>query len=94
MVYKPVMWKLGCAAVVAAALAACGKSKCEKYADMEWKCGHYPEAEKSVTKMAAEAFCEASDDDKKLLGPLMKAEVACAKYDDCESYVKCKALKK
>lgn len=95
MVYKRVMWKLGCVVFIAAALTACGKSKCEKYADMEWKCGHYPADEKDITKTLARGMCEASDDpDAKELGQRIKAEAECAKYEDCESYKKCTAAVK
>ncbi len=74
-------------------VAACGKSTCEKYADMEWKCGNYPETEKDITKALAQGMCEAADSGKKDLGEMadhFKKEAACAaKYTDCAEYKAC-----
>ena len=79
--------------LVAAALAllgltACGKSKCEKYAAMEWKCGKYPENQKEMTLQLAEGFCEAADSDKSMARFGKEAECA-AKHSDCVAYEAC-----
>jgi hypothetical protein len=86
------MSKLGyaVATIVVVALAGCGKSKCEKYAEMEWKCGHFPADQKDMTITLARGMCDSADDpDLKSLGSSIKAEAECTKFDDCESYKKC-----
>jgi len=80
------MIRLGLAVVLA--LAACGKSKCEKYADMEWKCGKFPASEKDITLKLAEGMCEASDSDKALAKFAKEADCA-AKAKDCAAYKAC-----
>ena len=40
----------------------CGKTECQKYAEMEWKCGDYPAKEESITKQMAEGMCEGAKD--------------------------------
>ncbi len=72
----------------------CGKTECQKYADMEWKCGDYPAKEESITRQMAEGMCEGAkemEDDKSGLGAHFKAEAACAKKhpDDCKAYKAC-----
>jgi len=82
---------------VAAALlasAGCGKSECQKYADMEWKCGDYPAKEEDITRQMAEGMCEGAksiDEDKSGLGAHFKAEAACATKhaNDCAAYKAC-----
>jgi hypothetical protein len=73
---------------------ACGKSTCEKYADMEVKCGQYPENEKDITHDLSQGFCMAanSDDDPeaKEMAAHFKAEAECAtKTSDCLEYKAC-----
>ena len=70
---------LGLGLALLLALPACGKSKCEKYADMEWKCGNYPESEKDITLKMAEGMCEAAGQEKTL------ARFA----KDCDAYKAC-----
>jgi hypothetical protein len=76
-----------------ALLAACGKSTCEKYADMEWKCGNYPASEKDITKALAQGMCEAAESQNaelKDMGDHFKKEAACAaKFTDCAQYKAC-----
>ena len=81
---------------VAALLAApaCGKSTCEKYADMEVKCGSYPADEKQITHDLAQGFCMAADSDDDPAAQEMaahfKAEAECAKkHSDCVEYKAC-----
>ncbi len=81
---------------VAALLAvpACGKSTCEKYADMEVKCGGYPAHEKQITHDLAQGFCMAADSDDDPAAQEMaahfKAEAECAKkHSDCAEYKAC-----
>ena len=74
---------------VVVALAACGKSKCEKYADWEWKCGNYPADQKEITLKLAEGMCEAGESGEKG-AERFKAEAACAtKAKDCAEYKAC-----
>jgi len=70
------------------ALAACGRSKCEKYADMEWKCGHFPANEKDMTLQMAQGFCAAADSDKAMARFGKEADCA-TKFTTCEDYKKC-----
>ena len=92
------MSKVGLVLILAAALAGCSKSKCEKYADMEVKCGDIPEKEKDMTKVLARGMCEAADSgdkEAKALGDMIKLEAECTKYEDCTEYKKCtEAVKK
>ncbi|HSD90957.1 MAG TPA: hypothetical protein VLB44_25710 [Kofleriaceae bacterium] len=77
--------------VVAALLVAgCGKSKCEKYAEIEWKCGNNPADEKDVTLRISEGFCEAADHDKAMAHFAKEADCA-AKFTTCEEYKQCTA---
>ena len=76
------------------AAPACGKSTCEKYADMEVKCGNYPDSEKEITHDLAQGFCMAasSDDDPAAqeMAAHFKAEAECAKKTtDCAEYKAC-----
>jgi hypothetical protein len=76
------------------AVAACGKSTCEKYADMEVKCGNYPADEKQITRDLAQGFCMAADSDDDPAAQEMaahfKAEAECAKqHSDCVAYKAC-----
>jgi hypothetical protein len=84
------------ALVIAALLVApaCGKSTCEKYADMEVKCGDYPAAEKDITHDLAQGFCMAADSDTDPAAKEMAAhfakEAECAKKtSDCAEYKAC-----
>ena len=76
-------------------LAACGKSTCEKYADMEWKCGNYPAEEEAITKQMAEAMCEGAgqveEPQAKSFADHFKGEAECAKKhpNDCAAYKAC-----
>jgi hypothetical protein len=84
------------ALLVAAAAAAmlfltgCGKSTCEKYAEIEWKCGDNPADEKDVTLRISEGFCEAADRDKAMAHFAGEADCA-AHFTTCEAYKKCTA---
>ena len=76
------------------AAPACGKSTCEKYADMEVKCGNYPDNEKEITHDLAQGFCMAADSDDdpaaKEMAAHFKAEADCAKKtSDCAEYKAC-----
>ena len=82
------MTKLGLGLALVLALPACGKSKCEKYADMEWKCGNYPESEKDITLKMAEGMCEAADKEKTLARFAKEADCA-EKAKDCAAYKAC-----
>lgn len=81
--------KLVFTAVLAVALAACSKSKCEKYADMEVKCGK--EKGDMVHKLA-EGFCDKAQKEKDPFSQMLNAEAACATKhaDDCAAYEACK----
>ena len=73
--------------------AGCSKSTCEKYADMEIKCGNIPEKEADMTRALARGMCEASSSNKdelKEMGDMIKKEADCAaKTTDCAEYKKC-----
>ena len=47
------LYALALAASLLAA-AGCGKTECQKYADMEWKCGDYPAKEEDITRQMAD----------------------------------------
>ena len=86
----------GFAIALAALLVApaCGKSTCERYADMEVKCGNYPDSEKEITHDLAQGFCMAADSDDDPAAQEMvahfKAEAECAKkHSDCAAYKAC-----
>jgi len=83
---------LSLAALLAA--AGCGKTECQKYADMEWKCGNFPAKEEDITRQMAEGMCEGAksmDEDKSGMVAHFKAEAACATKhpDDCAAYKAC-----
>ena len=87
------------AATAAAALsllaaAGCSKTRCEKYGDMEVKCGGYPKSEEEITRAMAKGMCEGAEKGMAELGELaakFKAESACAEKHDgnCDAYKKC-----
>jgi hypothetical protein len=79
------------ALVVVAAVAGCSKSRCEKYADWEWKCGNYPEREKEITLKLAEGMCVAADNGEKALERFRKEADCAAKAKDCAEYKACEA---
>lgn len=77
-----------------AALPGCGKSTCEKYADMEVKCGHYPEAERDITHDLAQGTCMAADSESdpegKVIADYFLKQAECAKKtSDCAEYKAC-----
>ncbi len=77
------------------AVPACAKTTCEKYADMEVKCGEYPANEREITHDLSQGFCMAanSEDDpaaKEMIAHF-KQEAECAtKSSDCAAYKACK----
>lgn len=77
------------------AAPACAKTTCEKYADMEVKCGEYPANEREITHDLSQGFCMAanSEDDpaaKEMIAHF-KQEAECAtKSSDCAAYKACK----
>jgi hypothetical protein len=74
----------------------CGKSRCEKYADMEIRCGGYPKSEEDITRKLAEGMCETTGSVDKSIGGPIEREAECAemfmKKDgaDCAGYKACK----
>ncbi len=75
---------------------ACAKTTCEKYADMEVKCGEYPENEKQITHDLSQGFCMAADSDDdpaaKEMTEHFRQEAECAKTAaDCAAYKACKS---
>ena len=75
--------------LVAVFAAGCGKSKCEKYADWEWKCGNFPASEKEITLKLAEGMCEAAENGEKGLVRFSKEADCAAKAKTCEEYKAC-----
>jgi len=84
------------ALVLVVCLAACGKSRCEKYADMEIRCGGYPASEEDITRKLAEGMCETTDSVDTSISKNIEHEADCAvkftKKDgaDCYGYKQCK----
>jgi hypothetical protein len=71
-------------------VVGCGKSECEKYADMEWKCGNYPAKEEDITRKLSEGMCEAAKTEKSEFAQKFKKEAECAaKFSDCTQYKAC-----
>ena len=83
------MPKLALSLVAVLALAACKKSRCETYADMEVKCsGHEGEL---VHKMA-EGMCEEADKNpgKDMMTQMFSKQADCAaKHKECDAYKAC-----
>jgi len=73
--------------------AACGKSKCEKYADMELRCGDIPKSEEAITRQLAEGMCEGARELPESMRAHFEREVECAakhhKDGDCAAYKAC-----
>lgn len=69
----------------------CGSEKaekCEKYTDMEIKCGGYPASEVEMTRKMATGFCLEALGGEDLLN--LKPEIACAQtHKDCSGYESC-----
>jgi hypothetical protein len=90
MIRFPAMAKVLQVAALVAALTACSKSRCEKYADMEIKCGGIPKSEEAMTRKLAEGMCESADSEKSEISNMFKAEAECAaKHSDCAGYEAC-----
>lgn len=76
-------------------VCSCGKGDqtCKTYADLEWKCGDYPESEKEITLKLAEGMCQQAMSSKEAdeLTAMFRQEVECAKKSkDCAAYNACK----
>jgi hypothetical protein len=77
--------------------AGCGKSRCEKYAEMQVRCGGNPKSEDDVTRTVSEGFCEQADTINAEFAARKRREADCAvrflKKDtaDCAGYKACKA---
>jgi len=75
--------------------AGCGKSRCEKYAEMEIRCGGYPASEEDLTRKLAEGMCETTGSvDKALAAPVEHAADCAVKFlgkdtADCGGYKQC-----
>lgn len=90
--------RLVAASLIAAlcAVAACGKSTCEHYADMEWQCGNYPADEKEMTLLLSQEACRAGESsaipDEREAMAIFAREGTCAKkhQGDCTAYKACK----
>jgi hypothetical protein len=74
----------------------CGKSRCEKYADMEIRCGGYPASEEDITRKLAEGMCETTGSVDKSISASIEREADCAVRflakdgADCAGYNACK----
>ena len=71
------------------ALTACSKSKCEKYADWEWKCGNYPAEQKEITLKLAEGMCSAGENGEAAAKRFVKEAECAVKAKDCAEYKAC-----
>ncbi len=74
---------------LALAAAACSKSKCEKYAEWEWKCGNFPADQKDITLKLAEGMCTAADNGEKQLQRFAQEANCALKAKDCAEYKAC-----
>jgi hypothetical protein len=81
--------------LVFALLTGCGKSRCEKYAEMEVRCGGYPKSEEKLTRQLSEGMCETTGSVDKSLAAPVEHGADCAEkflksdYADCAGYKKC-----
>jgi hypothetical protein len=88
--------RLVAASLIALFAAACGRSTCEKYADMEWQCGNYPEDEKDITLVLSRGACEAgatsTNREERAVMEIYAREGECAAKHagDCRAYEACK----
>lgn len=82
--------------VVVVALAACGDKKksfqdmslCERYADLELRCGGHGEGAREIARSTCEKAQTAEDPD--LMLQMIKLESVCATPDtDCATYKAC-----
>jgi hypothetical protein len=80
--------KLVLFAALTLALAACSKSRCETYADMEVKCSGQSGA---MVHDLAKQLCEAADKDSSdMMGKMFKQQADCAtKHKECDAYKAC-----
>ncbi len=64
------------------------EKKCEKYAELEVRCGDFPKDQRDMTKKLAQGFCEEALGGNDMLN--LKPEVACAqKHSSCAEYLVC-----
>jgi hypothetical protein len=86
-------WLLAGGMCILASLATvgCKKTTCEKYADMEVKCGGIPEKEADLTRALAKGMCsETPPAGAEEFSSMIKKEAACAdKTSDCAAYKTC-----
>jgi hypothetical protein len=79
--------------VLGLALAGCSKSRCEKYGDMQLKCGHLNDnQEGKAMRLGLVKVCESSSSKSSLktIAVHMQKEADCAdQHDDCVSYRAC-----
>lgn len=83
---------VGCVGLlVGIAVVGCKKTTCEKYADMEVKCGGIPEKEADLTRALAKGMCsESPPAGAESMSSMIKQEAACAeKTSDCAAYKTC-----
>jgi hypothetical protein len=81
----------------AATLAACHRpSACERFAEIEARCGDVSQHERETTLTLARAICEAatsSDAEVAKAGATFARQAECvdqAGYGDCDEYKKCR----
>jgi hypothetical protein len=82
--------------LVFASASGCGEKKksskemsvCERYADLEVRCGGYGEGARGIARSTCEDAQKGDEDD--LLGKMIKLESTCAVPDtDCDTYKAC-----
>jgi hypothetical protein len=80
--------------VLAVLVVGCGKSRCEKYAEMEIRCGGFPKSEEDMTRKLAEGMCESAEEMGDV-GKHFAVEADCAAKHlgkdgaDCHGYKQC-----
>ena len=74
-----------------ATTAACKKSTCEKYADMEVRCGDIPAKEADMTRAMAQGMCsEEPPAGAEEFSKMLRLEASCAENTtDCAAYKAC-----
>jgi hypothetical protein len=75
--------------------SGCKESRCEKYANLEWKCGNHLESEKKITLELSEGLCELANlgevEEAKTSRMMIGDGLACFETaKDCASYEACK----
>lgn len=81
---------------IALSAAGCGQSRCEKYAEMELRCGGYPTNEADLVRKLSKGMCETTGSvDQAIARPVAHGADCAVKFltkdsADCANYKQCK----